>query len=486
MSRIESGRMVLKSEEFSFREFLDQVNIIINGQCQDKGLHYECQIIGWVADFYFGDDMKLKQVLINILGNSVKFTEAPGNVTLTVEETARSGGVCSMRFVMRDTGVGMDKAFIPRLFEAFSQEDATTTNRYGGSGLGMAITKNFVEMMNGKIHVESEKGVGSVFTVTLDLKASDRRAQAEQGISLPENLRAMVVDDDEIACEHARIVLQAIGIEADTAFGGAEALPLMREARVSGRPYDLLLTDYRMPGMNGLELTREVRSFDNGETAVIVLTGYNWDDIDEEAREEGADDIIAKPLFSDSLLQQIHNVLLHRSGAAPAEAEPAAASSLAGRRVLIAEDVEQNAEILQDLLELEDMEAERAENGAEALSMFSGNPAGYYDVILMDMRMPVMDGLAATEAIRALPRDDAGKIPIIAMTANVFDEDVERTMKAGMNAHLGKPIEPERLYETMARLIAEQENAEIRPGIPKGSKLTVDNTGYADIMTITE
>ena len=455
MSRIESGRMVLKNEEFSFREFLDQINIIINGQCQDKGLHYECQIVGRVGDYYFGDDMKLKQVLINILGNSVKFTDAPGDVTLTVEQLAREADACTMRFVMRDTGIGMDKAFIPKLFEAFSQEDVTSTNRYGGSGLGMAITKNFVEMMNGDIHVDSEKGVGSVFTVTVTLGASDRRVQAAQGIDLPENLRALVVDDDEIACEHGRIVLQSIGIEADTAASGSEGIAIMRDAHAKGRGYDLLLTDYKMPGMNGLELTRELRSFDEGKTAVIVLTGYNWDIIDEDARRDGVDGIIAKPLYADSLLQQIHNVLLHRSGIEPAEAEeePAQESSLARRRILIVEDVEQNAEILQDLLEIEDVLTEHAENGAIALEMFSNHPAGYYDAILMDMRMPVMDGITATKAIRALDRPDAADIPIIAMTANVFDEDVENTRKAGMNAHLGKPIEPERLYETLARMI---------------------------------
>ena len=455
MSRIESGRMVLKNEEFSFREFLDQINIIINGQCQDKGLHYECQIVGRVGDYYFGDDMKLKQVLINILGNSVKFTDAPGDVTLTVEQLAREADACTMRFVMRDTGIGMDKAFIPKLFEAFSQEDATSTNRYGGSGLGMAITKNFVEMMNGDIHVDSEKGVGSVFTVTVTLGASDRQAQAAQGIDLPENLRALVVDDDEIACEHGRIVLQSIGIEADTAASGREGLAALRDAHDRGRGYDLLLTDYKMPGMNGLELTRELRSFDEGKTAVIVLTGYNWDIIDEDARRDGVDGIIAKPLYADSLLQQIHNVLLHRSGIEPAEAEeePAQESSLAGRRILIVEDVEQNAEILQDLLEIEDVLTEHAENGAVALEMFGKHPAGYYDAILMDMRMPVMDGITATRAIRALERPDAATIPIIAMTANVFDDDVESTRKAGMNAHLGKPVEPERLYDTLARIM---------------------------------
>jgi len=458
MSRIESGRMVLKNEEFSFREFLDQINIMINGQCLDKGLRYECNIVGRVSDYYYGDDMKLKQVLINILGNSVKFTDAPGEVTLTVEQTAEFEGMCTLRFSMKDTGVGMDQEFIPKIFEAFSQEDATT-NRYGGSGLGMAITKNFVEMMNGDIQVESKKGVGSTFTVTVTLKASSRAAHKEYGITLPEHLRAMVVDDDEIACEHTQIVLRAIGIESDTATDPEEALKRIRAAYDSGAPYPLLLTDYKMPGMNGLELVRAVHAFDNRETAVIMLTGYNWDIIEEEAKNEGIDSILAKPLFSDSLQRAIHAVLEKNGGmeqSSPSEEETQAqiiATDLAGRRVLMAEDVEQNAEILADLLELEEVESEHAQNGQIAVQMFSDSAPGYYDAILMDVRMPLMDGLTATRAIRALERPDARTIPIIAMTANVFDEDVERSLQAGMNAHLSKPIEPEHLYEAMAKLM---------------------------------
>ncbi len=461
MSRIESGRMVLKNEEFSFREFLDQINIIINGQCQDKGLHYECQIVGNVCDYYFGDDMKLKQVLINILGNAVKFTDTPGEVSLTVEETARFEGLCTLRFIMKDTGVGMDEAFIPKLFEAFSQEDATNTNRYGGSGLGMSITKNFVEMMNGDIDVQSKKGVGSTFTVTVTLKASSRSAQAEHNLALPEGLRAFVVDDDEIACEHTQVVLRSLGIDAEICTDPLEAIRILRAAHDQGHGWPLVLTDYKMPGLNGVELVRGLRAFDGGSTAVVMLTGYNWDIIEEQAHTEGVDAIMAKPLFSDSLLRQIHAVLLKKSGGLPAQAEeapqPAAENALAGRRVLMAEDVEQNAEILQDLLDLEDIESEHAVNGEVALKMFSDSPVGYYDAVLMDVRMPVMDGLSATRAIRALDRADAKTVPIIAMTANVFDEDVERSLQAGMNAHLSKPIEPEHMYETMARLIAQRQ-----------------------------
>ncbi len=460
MSRIESGRMVLKNEEFSFREFLDQINIIINGQCQDKGLRYECQIVGNVCDYYYGDDMKLKQVLINILGNSVKFTDTPGEVTLIVEQTASFEGRCTMRFTMRDTGIGMDEEFIPKIFEAFSQEDATSTNRYGGSGLGMSITKNFVEMMNGDIDVKSKKGVGTTFTVTVTLKASGRSAPAEHGLSLPSGLTAFVVDDDEIACEHTQVVLRSLGIEAETDTDPANAIRRIRQAYDAGHPYPLLLTDYKMPEINGLELVRRLRTFDGGETSVIMLTGYNWDIIEDEAQTGGVDAIMAKPLFSDSLLRQIHAVLLKKEGDMPAPVEEPIEmpeNTLAGKRVLMAEDVEQNAEILADLLDLEEIESEHAANGEIAVRMFAESAPGYYDAVLMDVRMPVMDGLSATRAIRALEREDARTVPIIAMTANVFDEDVERSLQAGMNAHLSKPIEPERMYETMAKLIAQRE-----------------------------
>ena len=455
MSRIESGRMVLKDEEFSFRELVDQVNIIINGQCVDKGLDYECNIVGHLSDYYIGDDMKLKQVLINILGNSVKFTPTGGAVTLTIEQTGGGDDVKKIRFTMNDTGIGMDKEFIPKIFDSFSQEDATATNRYGGSGLGMAITKNFVEMMDGTIAVESEKGVGSTFTVTVPLKASKRSHQAEQKLSLPDGFRAMVVDDDEIACEHARLVLGAIGIQSDYVSSAGKAYDMMKAAFDSGEGYGLLLTDYKMPDMNGRELAKKVRLFDGGATAIIMLTGYNWDIIEEEVRADGVDSIIAKPLFTDNLLRAVQYVLDNKSGKMTdqkEEQEPVE-TVLAGRRVLVAEDVDANAEILADLLDLEDVVSERAVNGQVAVEMFASKPAGYYDAILMDVRMPVMDGLIATKTIRALDKEDAKTIPIIAMTANVFDEDVERSLSAGMNAHLSKPIEPEKLYEKMAELL---------------------------------
>ncbi len=318
MSRIESGRITLKEERFSFREFLTQINIIVGGQCEEKGLRYVCSRVEPLDEFYMGDSLKLKQVLINILGNAVKFTDAPGTITFTVEQTACAEDRATLRFTMADTGIGMDKEFLPKLFEAFSQEDTDNTSRYGGSGLGMAISKSFVEMMGGEIRVESEKGVGSTFTVTLGL----------------------------------------------------------------GR-----VTETESP----------------------------------QAAEE--------------------------------QAQPDTGAALKGLHVLIAEDQEMNAEVLADLLELEEMSSEWAENGQRAVEMFSRSERGHYDAILMDMRMPVMDGVSATREIRSLDRPDAATIPIIALTANAFEEDVKLCLQAGMNAHLSKPVDLDRLKEVLADLI---------------------------------
>ncbi len=462
MSRIESGRIQLRSEEFSFRAFLDQINVMINGQCVEKGLNFECRIIGQVNDYYVGDDMKLKQVLINILGNAVKFTPAGGAVTFAVEQTRQFEGHCTLRFTIKDTGIGMSREYISRIFDAFSQENAGVSNRYGSTGLGMAIAKNIVGMMNGDIEVESEKGRGSTFTVTVTLKASSRSARSEMDGGLPKNLRALIVDDDKVAAEHAQTVANAIGIQADLSLSGEEALSRILKQREEGRPYHLVLTDYKIPGMSGLALARALRAIDRGETGIIILTGYNWEDIEEECSAIGVDGIMSKPMFTDSLLREVHHVLERKSLGTEEEnppAEPGASEErlLNGRRLLLAEDMEINAEIMMDLLDMEGVSTEHAENGRIAVDMFTRHPEKYYDAVLMDVRMPEMDGLEATRAIRALNRPDAKTIPIIALTANAFDEDVQRSLQAGMNAHLSKPVEPERLYETLRRLIAAAE-----------------------------
>ena len=274
---------------------------------------------------------------------------------------------------------------------------------------------------------------------------------------LPENIRTMVVDDDPIALEHGLIVLKSLGIDAKGCEDPEKALKLLKDA-ANDHPYELLLTDYKMPAMNGLELVKEARKIDPDKLKIIMLTGYNWDIIEDDVQSEGVDAIMAKPLFAENLYKQISSIInVKKDDGALSELDAGSEYSLAGKRILMAEDVDQNAEILEDLLMLEDMECERAANGEEAIAMFNRNPENYYDAILMDVRMPIMDGLEATKRIRALSRKDAAFIPIIAMTANVFDEDVRQSLEAGMNAHLSKPIEPERLYAALRNYISENE-----------------------------
>ena len=450
MSRIESGRMTFKNEEFSFREMLEQVNTIINGQCQDKGLHYDCRLEGRVDDYYIGDDMKLKQVLINILGNAVKFTPAGGTVSFTVEPLVQFEGNAPLRFIIKDTGIGMDREFIPKIFEAFSQEDANKANKYGSTGLGMAITKNIVEMMNGNIFVESEKGMGSTFTVTVTLRATDRRfTSKEEGAVRLQDMRVLIIDDDPVAREHAKLVLEEAGVAADTCGGGKEAYELLTVAKARGESYNLLLVDLKMPEADGVAVTRRIRQLYGGETAIIILTAYSWDDIMEEALEAGIDSFMAKPLFASNVLDEFQRAVKKKQQAPPKKAE------LAGKHILLAEDMAINAEIMMEVLGMRDMVADHAENGKIAVDLFRKSDVGCYAAILMDMRMPVLDGLGAASAIRAMERPDAKTIPIIALTANAFDEDVQRSLQAGMNAHLSKPVEPERLYETLENLLAE-------------------------------
>ena len=329
MSHIESGRVILHKEEFSLGAVLEQINTMVMSQCSDKGMHYECRVLSEMDDWYIGDATKLKEVLINILSNAIKFTETPGSVTMSVERTAQFEDQSTLCFRVRDTGIGMDQEFLPKIFDPFSQEDGSTKNKYGSTGLGMAITKNIVEMMNGTISVESEKGVGTVFTVFVTLKNSEHEDAAPAAAPVQ---------------------------EAASAVGGDEQRP-----------------------------------------------------------------------------------------------------TLAGRRVLLAEDIEINAEILMDVLSMEEIEADHAENGRVAVEMFSASAPGSYSAILMDIRMPEMHGLEAAAAIRALDRADAKKIPIIALTANAFDEDVQRSLQAGTNAHLSKPVEPDHLYRTLEDLIEKAE-----------------------------
>ena len=449
MSRIESGRMSFRNEEFSFTSFIYQINSLVDGQCNDKNLTYECELKGEIGKYYIGDDTKLEQVLLNILGNAVKFTDAGGKIKLIIECTAQFDGQSNFRFTIRDTGIGMSKDYLPRIFEPFSQEDDTTTSRYGGSGLGMAITKNIVQMMNGTIEVSSEKGVGTEFVVNVPLKNSARSEGEESREMRPQDFSVLIIDDELLAREHAKSVLEEVGIKSDTCAGGKEALEMINLRHARREDYNLIIVDWLMPEKDGIELTREIREILGEDTTVIILTAYDWYEVEEEAIKAGVDSFMSKPLSSANALYEFQQAFNRKRQTVPEKK----VVELEGRKILVVEDMPVNAEIMMMILEMRGMISDHAENGKIAVEKFAASPPKFYDAVLMDIRMPVMDGLKATEEIRKLDHPDAKTVPIIAMTANAFDEDVQRSLKAGMNAHLTKPADPEQLYKALQELI---------------------------------
>ena len=416
MSRIESGRLTLSKEEFSFSNMLEQINTMVQAQCKDKGLDYDCRIIGKIDEWYFGDDMKLKQVIINILSNAIKFTDAPGSILFTVEKIAEFDQQSTLRFTIKDTGIGMDESFLPIIFNPFTQEDSSRRTKYGSTGLGMAITKNIVEMMNGTIEVESKKGVGSTFTVNITLRNADRSNRIYEVLDL-HKMRVLIVDDDPIALEHGKMILEEAGIAADTCTSGAEALNMIEIHHAKKDPYKLILIDWKMPEEDGVEVTRKIRSRYSYETTIIILTAYNWDEVMEEALAAGVDSFMSKPLFASNILDEFERVMKRKNIFFEDERSEV---DLHGRHILLAEDVSINAEIIMMLLESQGIKTDLAENGELALEKFENSDENYYDAILMDVRMPVMDGLEATSRIRKLERKDASRVPIIALTANAL------------------------------------------------------------------
>ena len=449
MSRIESGRIVLRREEFSFRSMLEQINIMVMSQCSEKGLKYECKMLGGISDYYIGDDMKLKQVLINILSNAIKFTDAPGSVTLTVERTGTFNDQSTLKFVIADTGIGMAPEFIPKIFDSFTQENSSRSSKYGSTGLGMAITRSIVELMNGSISVTSEKGKGSEFTVIVSLRNCQHQGPSTRYIR-PKDMLVLIVDDEEIAAEHARMVLDEVGIKADTCFTGPDALHMLEVQHTKHQPYNLVLLDWKMPEMDGLEVAREIRKRYDSETTVIILTSFNWDEIMDEALHIGVDSFLSKPLFASNVVDEFERLARKNNMSLFKERKRA---DLKGRHILLAEDIFINAEIMKQILTMKEAVIDHAENGRIAVEMFENSAPDTYDAVLMDIRMPEMDGLEAAQTIRGLNRPDAKRVPIIAMTANAFDEDVQRSLQVGMNAHLSKPVEPDHLYQTLEELI---------------------------------
>ena len=450
MSRIESGKMLLKSEPIPTEEFLNGINSICYSQAVAKGVDYECILDPVLNDCYIGDAMKLQQVLINILSNAVKFTQEGGKVTFSVSQHRRTKNGALLRFIVNDTGRGISDDFLPHIFEPFSQESTGTTALYGGTGLGLAISKSIVDMMGGKITVRSIKGIGTEFTVDVKLGVTEedrlRHRPKKQDYNFS-HLKTLVVDDDVAVCESAILTLREMGIQAEWVDSGRKAVDQVRVLWDRGRYYDLILIDWKMPEMDGLETARRIRAIVGPEVTIIIMTAYDWTAIEHEAKLAGVNLLMSKPMFKSSLISVFSKALGEKEEHTQPVQEPD--YDFTGRRVLLAEDNAISTEVAVLLLESKGFQVDTAENGLRALEMFSKTEQGYYSAILMDIRMPLMDGLTAAANIRHLSNADARTIPIIAMTANAFDDDIEKSRASGMNAHLAKPVDPALLYQTL-------------------------------------
>ena len=438
MSRIESGKMIIRRELCSLRDVLEKINDIIGGQCRQNGLEWNYTLRCDLQEFYLGDSVRLKQVFINILGNSVKFTLRGGRVSFIVEEVGRYDNKTTFRFIISDTGIGMSSEFLPKLFDPFNQEDPGEPSKLGSTGLGMTITKRILELMDGTIEVVSKKDYGTTFTVTLTLEAVN--SALGSGDITPRDVSVLIVDDDAVFCDFTRQSFEKDGMSADIAASVAEALRILALKKGRNDPYNLVLLSRDIPEIDLDAALTAIREATAGDSELFVIG-------DGAAVPEGVpkDRFIAKPLNGDLLFGRYCQA--RNENAASGRAE------LSGRRVLLAEDMPVNAEIIVMMLRLKNVTAEVAVNGKMAVEMFSAHPSGYYDAILMDMRMPEMNGLEAARAIRKIDRPDAARVPIIALTANAFDEDVQRSLQCGLNAHLSKPVDPELLMHTLERLI---------------------------------
>ena len=439
MSRIESGKVQIKEQECNISEMMHNLVNIIQPQVKAKQLELFIDTYDIANEDVFADSLKLNQMFVNLISNAVKYTPAGGTVSFRIiQKSTYRRGYGDYIFIIKDTGIGMSPEFVEHIFEPFERESSATKTGIQGTGLGMAITKNIVDMMGGTIHVESEKGKGSTFTVELSLKLQNTVKESEKIKELA-GLRALVVDDDFDICTSVCKMLKKIGMRAEWTTSGREAAYRAKTAFEEGDSYYIYILDWQMPETSGIETARRIRNAVGHEAPIIILTAYDWADIEEEAKAAGITAFCAKPLF----MSDLKSVLLVASCLVEKEEETAEwmQADFKGKRVLLVEDNELNREIAEEILEETGFLVESAPDGTDAVRMMKSAEEGYYDAILMDVQMPIMDGYEATRTIRAMPRQDVRNLPIIAMTANAMDEDKEAALKNGMTAHIAKPID---------------------------------------------
>lgn len=454
MSKIESGKTSLNPTEFRLAELIEEIHTIVLPQMKMKKLNFEMRSRGRLPEYIVGDRMRINQILLNLLSNAIKYTPEHGSIILTTEGRQKTASLAQIRFTVEDNGYGMSPEFLKIVFDPFAREDNEKINGIQGTGLGMAITKNMVELMGGSITVHSNPGQGSIFTIDLELQTvagePDKEFWKERGIT-----RILVADDMEDVCVDVRELMAETGVEVDCAIGGKEAVRMASAAAEIHEEYHIIILDWKMPDMDGVEAARRIREKVGDMVPVMVLTSYDFDDIEEEAREAGITAFLNKPFFVSSFRREVEKSCMPVQKPDNMDS-PDENMEFAGMRILAAEDNESNAEILTELLKIEGIECEIAENGKEAVDMFNASKPGYYDMIFMDIAMPAMDGYEAAGYIRSSVHPDGAAIPIVAMTAYVFEDDVRRAFEAGMDAHTAKPIDIENVKMLMRQLRGEK------------------------------
>lgn len=451
MSRIESGKVQIKEQECNIPEIIHNLVNIIQPQVKAKQLELFIDTFEVTDENVIADPLKLNQVFINLLSNAVKYTPAEGTLSFRIiQKGTPHHGYGAYQFIIKDNGIGMSPEFVKHIFDPFEREFTVTKSGIQGTGLGMTITKNIVEMMNGTISVESELGKGSTFTVDLELKLQNTDQTSPQ-IKELEGLRAMVVDDDLNACDSACRMLKQLGMRSEWTTSGREAVFRAKSAFEEGDSYHTFIIDWQMPGLSGVETARKIRSVVGDDAPIIILTAYDWSDIEEEAKEAGVTAFCAKPLFISDLKSVLlsANHLMKKQDAAPEWTKV----DFTGKRILLVEDNELNREIAEVILEEAGFIVDTAPDGTDAVAIMEQAEEYYYDAILMDVQMPVMNGYEATRTIRLLPRKDVKDLPIIAMTANAFEDDKETAFKCGMNAHIAKPLDMDVFISVLKKFI---------------------------------
>ena len=435
ISKVESGKLNVSPQAFSIVETVENLMNLSQPMIKEKNIDFSFHISRMDKEYLYADQLRLNQIYINILSNAIKYTEANGSVTVDMkEEESEKEGYVKLTYRVADTGIGMSKEYMATMYQPFSRQTDSRVNKIQGTGLGLAITKQMVDLMEGTIECESEQGKGTTFTVTLDLPVSDH-----QRLDMKfDKMDVLIVDDDEVLLETAVDTLESLGLVTEQASNGLEALGMIKHREQTGKNYNIVIIDLKMPDVDGIETIRRIRSEVKSNVPILMISAYSWSDVEQEAKEAGVNGFLSKPLFRSTLYDRISEILGTETKSSEPENDY---SDLEGMNILVAEDNDINWEIISTLLSMYGITTERAENGRVCLEKIKSATQGQYSLIFMDIQMPEMNGLDATKAIRALDDPWASSIPIVAMTADAFSENVTECLKAGMNGHLAKPID---------------------------------------------